>query len=72
MGIDDLILLDIKKEIVKNNEELTELLKEILAELKSNKEQKLQTKLLNEMLEQLKLIKGEFRRVGGIRVSKVF
>ena len=34
MGIDDLILLDIKKEIVKNNEELTELLKEILAELK--------------------------------------
>ena len=37
-----------------------------------NKEQKLQTKLLNEMLEQLKLIKGEFRRVGGIRVSKVF
>ena len=51
---------------------LEKILKGILAELKSNKEQKLQTKLLNEMLEQLILIKGEFRRVGGIRVSKVF
>ncbi len=51
---------------------LEKILKGILAELKSNKEQKYQTKLLNEMLEQLILIKGEFRRVGGIRVSKVF
>jgi|ETNmetMinimDraft_26_1059896.scaffolds.fasta_scaffold94812_2 bacterioferritin (cytochrome b1) len=33
-NIDDLILIDIKKEIVKNNEEQNKLLKAILAELK--------------------------------------
>ena len=34
-NIDDLILLDIKKEIVTNNEEQNKLLKEILSVLKS-------------------------------------